>query len=650
MNNALFKGNKKHQTKVAVYEAWLSRNPGLTAKKAEQLIADRFAISQSSVRRYIKEINTNGYTPRPKPTQGRSVFAWDIEAVNWMKAYFLAAQSQVKECGCTRRNAYRAVCKEAALRGWKVGTEPSAYKHLEDIHALLLEYTKGGTRALDNLFYIARDLTHLKPFEVIVGDQHIFDFWVIADNGEKIRPQCYLWLDMRTRLPYGIAFEQGAYNFRTVARSLRSGIERFGKFNSTYNDNGKPEISGKINHLVSTLQTFGMKFTDEAELYKTPEGKYAIEDANGNTIAIAQSPEQWHKRNRRIFAKVKNAKTKPIERFFSTLEQLLLDKNLPGAVRRLNASAPEEEKAAARLDWQEKSGYLLHFDEFVNAVCEALETYETRTHSTLKISPRAEMEKAIQFEGFTPTFIEPSQIAYIFMEPYTRKVHGNRITACGQTFIGPDLTAQMVKENRGNLAGLSGLSIEVRIDPDNPTAGAFAIDPRNGKPIFLTPEVKINPLDDKEFKTAIEQKKHNIKAVTEAFKQDTAEFFHLSKSLQGTVLSASSYKPLDESKKATQKAIEYTASSPDFTNEELAAQVQELLQKEQSEHTRQVYACERDRFEAIIDSIIAGANITRADMEFKIDYEKTMSAEERIYIENKIAIGKQKLQEITKWN
>ncbi len=65
--------NKKHGLKVAVYEAWLSRNPALPAYQNEIRIARNFGLSLSTVRRYIKEIAVNGYVPRPKMPQGRSV-------------------------------------------------------------------------------------------------------------------------------------------------------------------------------------------------------------------------------------------------------------------------------------------------------------------------------------------------------------------------------------------------------------------------------------------------------------------------------------------------------------------------------------------------------------------------------------------------
>ncbi len=68
--------------------------------------------------------------------------------------------------------------------------------------------------------------------------------------------------------------------------------------------------------------SFGMKFTDKVELFKIEDVYYALEDESGAVIVMADTCEVWYKKNRGIFAGVKNAKTKTIERFFSTFEQL----------------------------------------------------------------------------------------------------------------------------------------------------------------------------------------------------------------------------------------------------------------------------------------------------------------------------------------
>ncbi|MDR0443235.1 MAG: hypothetical protein LBH44_07515 [Treponema sp.] len=184
-----------------MHHDWKCRNALQPLNMAYENLSRKHGVSVSSVKRYIGYIDTNGY--QPKQTAMRPLVAWDNEALNFFKMFFLKV---TREAGrCTVRNAYKQTALMAAQNGWKIGSEQSAYVHArEAIHPMLKLYVKGGSRALDNLFYIARDLSSLRPFQIVVGDQHRFDFWVTDENGVYFRPECYLWLDMRTRLPYGI--------------------------------------------------------------------------------------------------------------------------------------------------------------------------------------------------------------------------------------------------------------------------------------------------------------------------------------------------------------------------------------------------------------------------------------------------------------
>ncbi|MDR2049320.1 MAG: Mu transposase C-terminal domain-containing protein [Treponema sp.] len=480
-------GETKHILKVKVYEEWLRRPLGVHQFLAEQRLAEKFAVSVSTVRRYVKDIDENGYHPPARPRQGRKVYAWSQEALDFLKAFYLSAQRDAGHC--TMRNAYARTVQAAKIKGWKVGSEQSAYTHLRDIHGLLLTYAAGGSRALDNIFYIARDLSRLAPMQVIVGDQHEFDYWVIHE-GKYIRPQCYLWLDMRTRLVYGLDFEPGTYNHRTVARSLKMGIMRFGKFGSTYNDNGSAEKSGRINHLVQALQLYGMSYRDTPDLFRTKNGDYAVEDPQGTLVATVPNIQEWRREHRRMYALVKNAKAKPIERFFLTLETLLSDMIMPGYVRDITASAAEDEEAARRLAWQKERGFIYSYEEFVGKVKEAIIRYENRNHAGLKRAPLEELRYAQEKEGWEPTWIDPVDIRHIFLESETRKVRGNRVQIAGINYVGPDLTSDMLLENRHNLAGLSGLKVEVFYDPDDLDAGAWVMDPRSGETIYYSTKSK----------------------------------------------------------------------------------------------------------------------------------------------------------------
>ncbi|MDR2186370.1 MAG: Mu transposase C-terminal domain-containing protein [Treponema sp.] len=621
------KSDARHRRKVEVYEDWIRKPAGVPVLVYEAQLAAKHGISVSTVRRYAADISVHGCHPRIKPGQGRRVYAWDGEALDFLKAFYLAARRDAGHC--TMLNAYRKTLEAARIKGWRVGSEQSAYTHLRDIHSLLITYAAGGSRALDNIFYAARDLSRLAPMQVIVGDQHVFDYWVVYE-GKYIRPQCYLWLDMRTRLVYGIAFEPGAYNHRTVTRALKMGIVRFGKFGSTYNDNGTAERSARIDHLVNALQTYGMAYRDRAELYHTQGGDYAVEDADGSLAATVSNLQEWRRQHRRMYARVKNAKAKPVERFFYTLEILLSDMLLPGYVRDIAAPAAEDEEAERRLAWQKDRGCLLSYEEFAGKVKEAVQRYEHRRHAGLKRSPQEELLYAREKEGWEPSRIDPGDIRHIFLESGKRVVKGNRIQIAGINYLGPDLTRDMIRENRHNLAGLSGLKVDVYYDPDDLDAGAWAVDPRTGETIFLTPEDRINPFNNGDLSRQLESKRGNMRTVSASFREAAAA--------AGRVLTSPEYKPQIEAEKAAKKALKtktarkaVTAamSEEDFT---AAVAVANRLVQEQGERAKRqaVYSTPLKRYQAMLDCILRGEDLSPRDRLFKAGYESRMGEAEKV--------------------
>lgn len=182
--------DKKHPLRCAVYDRFMRRNPLKTKVEVYNEIAEEFGISVSTVQRYLKTVESGVFIDESKK-QGRHVYAWDDEALSFFTNFYLAAMAEVG--GCTVRNAYEYTRKRAEQEGWSIGSEQSAYVHARKISPAMIMLAKGGQRALDNMFYISRDLSKLKPFQLIVGDQHRFDFWCLADDGKTyIRAECYL--------------------------------------------------------------------------------------------------------------------------------------------------------------------------------------------------------------------------------------------------------------------------------------------------------------------------------------------------------------------------------------------------------------------------------------------------------------------------
>jgi putative transposase len=626
-----FASGSKLSKMAAVYNGFLCRNVLMPMAIVYETLSREHGVSVSSVKRYITHIKTNGYQPKEK--NPRPLAAWDAEALEFFKRFYLMASRDAGRC--TVRNAYRQTVLWAGEKGLRVGSEPSAYIHAREIHAALKLYVKGGNRALDNLFYIARDLSSLRPFQIVVGDQHRFDFWVADGQGGYFRPECYLWLDMRTRLVYGISFDRN-YNTRTVLRALKQGVERFGKFESTYNDNGSGEKSAVADYTIEQLQNYGMKFCDEGDLYRTETGAYVVEGADGKMVGVARSRAEWKKQNRRIFANVKNAKTKPIERFFSTLEQILRDMILPGLVTDPAADAAAEEESNRRLEWQKQKGYILPFEEFVYRVIEAVDRYEHREHGTLKRSPMAELEHAANLEGWRKTAIDGEDLKYLFLERGYATVRGDRVTLAGRQFIGPNLTRDMVKNNRGNLAGLNRRKVELRYDPDNLDGGIWAVDPGNNEAVFLTPVTPVAMLDEKAASAALEQKRKNMKAVRETYN-----------SIAGGTLTLFEPQQFQELRDSQAAAAGNEPSPPvavpAMTDNEFGALVAAKISVEPNirERSKLVFLTPRDRYESLRITLNKNQRISAADLSFMADYESKMTDGEEVYFSAQSKLMKQ---------
>ena len=637
-----FASGSKISKMASVYNGFLRRDALAPMAIVYESLSREHGVSVSSVKRYVDYIKTNGYQPKPPPQ--RPITAWDQEALDFFKRIYLMIKRDVGNC--TVRNAYRQTLIAASRNGWKVGSEQSAYVHAREIHATLKLYVKGGSRALDNLFYIARDLSNLRPFQIVVGDQHRFDFWVKDDKGVYFRPECYLWLDMRTRLVYGIAFDRN-YNTRTVLRALKEGVERFGKFESTYNDNGTSEKSAVADYTIEQLQQYGMKFCDEGDMYRTETGAYVVEGTDGKMVSVVKSRTEWKKQNRRIFANVKNAKTKPIERFFSTLEQILLDQCLPGYVSEIKGSAAEEEESSRRLEWQKRSGYILNLEEFAHQVIAAINTYINCVHGTLKRSPLKEWEFAVKEEGWQPALIDPQDLHYLFIERTYATVRGDRVTLNGKQYIGPNLTQDMLRTNRGNLVGLNRKKIELRYDPDDQESGVWAIDPRSDQAIFLTPVTPVSMLDNEAASAALELKRQNMKAVKDAYRSITADvpvlfdpekFKELNESRATALASRTENSPGLLSDTRSVSTSETSTISDDEFRSLVAAKI--TVEPNIRERAKHVYLTERDRYEALLSTFSRKEKISAADLAFMADFEENMSDEQTAYFTSVVNMNK----------
>lgn len=606
----------KHQRDLEIWQTIQGKPPSVPMIRWAERLSAIYGVSEKSIYRIAKQFTEKGVS-----RAGRGTSSWDPEAVTFLQGYYLKAIREVGDC--TKLSAYRAVKEKAQIEGWQIGSRSSAYHHLSNLSPLLETYSRGGNLALDNYFYILRDLDSLDPMQVIVGDQHRFDWWVKDDDGSIIRPECYLWIDMCTRMPYGIAFDR-KYSSQTVKLSLHMGMLRFGKFGTTYNDNGKPELSKAMNEVIAELQSYGMGNEDISNMYKSPDG-YVVTDDDDNVLSLAKTPEDWKRENRRLFAKVKNAKAKPIERFFRTYEQVLVDSGIPGRIKSLTATAPEEEEAKKRLKKQEKD--LLTYTEFIVAAITALETYETRTHQSLKMSPRDKLMQKYK-AGWRPTFINEVEVDFIFLNRSRRKVNRGRILIEGTSFVGEEIKTRkngQLDESVG-IQQYEGKVLQVRYNPHD-LEKAYAIAPDGSvRPLYRARHYEM--LNDGDASDAMQWKRRQMAAVKEAYSR-------LTSGIAGLTVTTAAHKSISDAAKAQQNEL------PKLKQAEMD-KLMEDRRAEQKKITRMrpvAWESNQKRYQWCLDSVIQGYSLSAQDKTFMRTYNEGMSDEERAYWNMYKAIG-----------
>lgn len=509
---------KKEKLKLEVQKFYRNLSLGDNAKARCEMTAANFGLSVSSVRRYVKDIEENGVLGK-EPTARKS--SWDAEAVEYLKGYYLSFMRQTNVV--SKKAAYDAVVAKAAEKGWRIGGRTSAYDLLSEIPQILVNYAKGGSRALDNFFYIRRDWTSLRPSQIWIGDQHVCDFWVVdKSNPEKphyYRPTLYAWEDGATRCIAGLAVDED-YSSETVLEALKMGIRRFGLFDCTYNDNGTSECSRAVTQVIDDLILLSngrSQMKDLSELYRTEGGHYVVEDPDGNPVSVSDSPAVWRRDYRRIYANVRNAKAKPIERLFNTIETKMAQRGIPGHVVTLNAPADQNEKEQQILDRQKALGQILTLEQFMFELVRTIDEYERSYHTALKMSPLEMMRKHIS-EGWVARRPDDKDLDFIFLTRTQARIRKGRVMINGTEYIGEELPRAVVGFADVGLTLHEGEMCNLRYDRMDPSR-AYAVFPNSPVRIrLLKPVDSISMLDDELMKEAIGWKRRQMAAVKEIFR------------------------------------------------------------------------------------------------------------------------------------
>lgn len=479
-------------------------------------VATSHGVSVSTARRIAREIRDYGIKGKPREAVRWS--GWDQQAIDWLQGFYLKAMHDAG--ACPKVAAWHRLQDMAKAKGWSIGGRSSAYEILADIHPTLVAYASGGRRALDNrFFYIMRDSTVLTPFQVVIGDQHIFDYWVADyETGLIHRPECYLWLDQRTKLVYGVAFAAGHYSADTVKEAMRLGLYRWGRPDCTYNDNGSSECGKAASQMIDDLLRWGVEEKDLSDLYRIPDGRYADERDDGTVAVVSQA--EWAQKHRRIFANVRNAKAKDIERFFNTVESKLDGMLLPGRCATPGANIAIDEVERKRLEGQKERHELLTLGEFARVFVAVLDEYEHTRHASLGMSPMECLEK-LAAEGKydrAARAIPPTDIDLITADRKRCKVQRGRVVVDGIWYKGAELTAEGGRINDTGLERYDGQSVEVRFSRHD---RSFCYAAAGGEWRKLQSVVQVPMLDQDAMVEALKEKNRQITAVADVFKAVT---------------------------------------------------------------------------------------------------------------------------------
>jgi hypothetical protein len=260
------------------------------------------------------------------------------------------------------KNAYEELEMKAAEKGWEMGSLGSFYRAVRQLPQAVSILAHSGRRGLEAATKppIRRDMTNVRVYDVLIGDQHIFDYVVLDDDGRPIRPQMFAWVDAKSRYFSGVWPVMGDYDKYAVGFALREAC-RYGLPRSLYNDWGKPEGSDYI-----------------AQLRRQLSGYSAFKDM-GEDGAAGELPQRK--------ARPRNAQAKAIESyFFHAIENPLLQRGLPGYARR-DGDDKKNEFIQGKLREAIKGKKLLHVRNFLDIVLDVLESWHRHVMTEDKTVP-----------------------------------------------------------------------------------------------------------------------------------------------------------------------------------------------------------------------------------------------------------------------
>lgn len=537
---------------------------------------------------------------------------WTPEAVDWWVGLCLKKEHRK----ISKDALYRILSQEARKRGWEIGGMWSALWWFDKrVTPQLLALQRGGLRALDNtLPPVLRNYADLDPMEILVGDQHKFDFWVVdEESGQVFRPEGYFWQDLRSRCFYGGALDK-KYDSYLMGLALRMGLKLFGAFGSIYTDHGKPELSRYVMGILKDMRTLGLN----AE--QTVESPVDLDGLDAEEINPCVVRPGTHRK-----AIVRNAKAKMIEGTFNSLEAILRnDLAVPGNVKQLGGPGEENDVDEKELRRLAERGELLTFWEFTGKVFAAMDLYNARPHrgalrewvwrpKPRQATPRQVLERCYT-DGWRPAPVSEEAVDLVFLPRARRAVDRGRITFRNEVY-----------EHEALIPFKRGIRVEVRFDPLDPE---WLLVFREGKYVCAASPVEYSSMKDSDLaRRKIEEKRRRRRGFILEYKGLTSKVpdFRAKSEIGPLDKAAAAIGREKLSRQAEQKKL-YEPKSEEALAEEMA-QIEDYEKKPR----RPVFSSRSDRYRWCIDEQVAGRELIDDDERFMADFEGRMTPQNREY-------------------
>ena len=609
----------------AVQEA-LACPPDWKRRDWVEAVATKHGVTYQTIYKWMKKFKEAG----PEALSGarrRAPQKWDEEAL----AYWIGLCLKRAHRRFSLKALYDALKSEAARRGWRIGSYHSARWHLERELAkygkeALLAFRDGGLRALDNVLTpVLRSYVDLEPFEILVGDQHRFDFWVVDDEtGRVFRPEGYLWQDLRTRLIFGGAICGEHYDTQTMLLALGLGCRIFGLPKAIYTDHGKPEESRTMSAVIRELSALAVNVETTTDL--------PAEDV------LAEDPRTHRK------AIVRNAKAKMIERTFQEVERIMVDVlRLPGYVKKLTGSKESQEIDQEEAERLARAGRLPLFTEFLAAFYRALDHYnKKKPHRGVhrewpfrpkppeaKCTPLAYLAACMAHEGFKPRYADEAVLATIFLyrERRLRKVDRGMVRFRNEFYTHEEL------------ARLSGEFVELRYDPYDPE---WVLVFHRGEFVCRAEAVTYSSMKDAELASRkIAEKRARRKRFVELYReltrgiQDLRQFSAVPKEERPkAVFGRRKEEPpvISEEEFARELAAlsaEPAETTPQVDEEAFRREIEE--RQAIQEEIGPVFVYKSDRYMYLLERLAKGEVLSADDLAFMAEFEAEMDQTETSY-------------------